>query len=169
MSSAGILRSEVSNYLILADQLKAQFAGIDDETLSDTLEGISQLPDLIQEVIRSSLYDQALIIGLKARLDEMQERLERLKIRFEKKRKLACSTMVSAGLERMQAPDFSLSLRQGPPRLEVLDEGQVPDHFLVPQAPRLDRAGLLNALKRGEVIEGAILVEGEPHIAVRTK
>lgn len=169
MTSAETLHTEVTHYLILADQLKAQFGAIDDETLRDTLEGLSQLPDLIQEVVRSSLYDQVLITGLKARLDEMQERLERLKTRCDKKRALACSTMVSAGLERMQAPDFSLSIRHGPPRLEVVDEAQIPDHFLVPQAPRLDRAGLLNALKRGEAIEGAVLLNGEPHIAVRTK
>lgn len=169
MLTEEILRKETSHYLILADQLKAQFAEIDDETLRDTLEGLSQLPDLIQEVVRSSLYDQVLLSALKARLEEMQERLERLKVRFEKKRALACSTMVSAGLERMQAPDFSVSLRQGPPRLEVLDEALVPDHFLVPQAPRLDRAGILNALKRGEAIEGAVLLEGEAHIQVRTK
>ena len=77
--------------------------------------------------------------------------------------------MVAAHLERMQAPDFSVSLRQGPPRLEVLDEAQIPDLFLVPQAPRLDRAGILHALKRGEAIEGAVLLEGEAHIQVRTK
>jgi hypothetical protein len=169
MESAAILRHEVSEYLILADQLKAQFAEIDDETLRDTLEGISQLPDLIQEIVRSSLWDQILITALKARLEEMQERLERLKTRFDKKRALACSTMVTAGMERMQAADFSLSLRQGQPRLDVLDEAQIPSQFLVPQAARLDRTGLLNALKRGEVIEGAVLLEGEPHIAVRTR
>ncbi len=97
MPTAELVRSEVTNYLILSDQLKAQFAEIDDETLRDTLEGLSQLPDLIQEVVRSSLYDQVLLTALKARLEEMQERLERLKVRFEKKRALACSTMVSGG------------------------------------------------------------------------
>ena len=88
MPTAELVRSEVTNYLILSDQLKAQFAEIDDETLRDTLEGLSQLPDLIQEVVRSSLYDQVLLTALKARLEEMQERLERLKVRFEKKRAL---------------------------------------------------------------------------------
>ena len=120
------LQSHVAEYLILADQLKAQFTEIDDETLRDTLEGLSQLPDLIQEVVRSSLYDQVLLTALKARLEEMQERLERLKIRFEKKRALACSTMVAAHLERMQAPDFSVSLRQRPSPAGGLDQNRNP-------------------------------------------
>ena len=66
MSSAEIIRPEISHYLILADQLKALYQDIDDETLQDTLEGISELPDLIKGLIRSSLDDEALIGALKS-------------------------------------------------------------------------------------------------------
>ena len=41
--------------------------------------------------------------------------------------------------------------------------------MVIPQPPRLDRAGLLSALKRGEVIAGASLIDGKPHLNVRTK
>jgi hypothetical protein len=163
------LRSELHHYLILGDQLKAQYADIDDEALRDTLEGISDLPQLIQEVVRSSLDDETLIGALKARLAEMGERLERFKIRAEKKRALACWAMGSAGLDRLQAEDFSVSLRHGAQRLEIMDEAKVPSEFLVPQPPRLDRSGLLSALKRGQAIEGALLAYGDPHITVRVK
>ena len=44
MPSAEMLHSQLHNYLILGEQLKAQYADIDDETLRDTLEGISDLP-----------------------------------------------------------------------------------------------------------------------------
>src|SRR6185295_13061030 len=166
MSHAEILRSEISHYLILGDQLKAQYGHIDDETLSDTLEGISDLPELIRTIIRSSLDDEALIVALKHRLEDMQERLSRLKTRFEKKRGLACWAMTSADIDKIQAEDFSLSLRQGPARLEISDEEKIPSEFLVSQAPKLDRAGLISVLKRGDVVPGAILVNGEMHIAV---
>ncbi len=164
-----VLKNELSNYLILADQLKAQYGEIDDETLRDTLEGISDLPQLIEEVIRSSLEDEVLIGALKARLEEMGERLSRFKTRVEKKRALACWAMTSAQLDRLQAPDFSASLRTGQSRLEVSDEQTIPGEFFIPQPARLDRAGLTGALKRGVVVTGAALTLGEPHIAVRTK
>jgi len=45
MGSTQFLSTEVSTYLILAEQLKARFGELDDDTLADTLEGISQLPD----------------------------------------------------------------------------------------------------------------------------
>ena len=169
MASVEILRPEISSYLILADQLKAQYGEIDDETLQDTLEGISDLPDLIQEVIRSSLEDEALVTGLKERLGQMQERLARLQARREKKRALACWAMGSAQIDKLQAPDFSVSIRQGPPHLEIVDETTIPEEFYVPQPARLDRIGLTTALKRGQVIQGAQLAQAEPSIAVRVR
>ena len=52
--STHALQSEISTYLILSGELKAQYGEIDDETLCDTLEGLSQLPDLIQGVARTT-------------------------------------------------------------------------------------------------------------------
>ena len=169
MQNADLLRSEISHYLILGDQLKAQYKEIDEEALQDTLEGISDLPDLIRTIIRSSLDDESLIVALKHRLEDMQERLARLKTRFEKKRDLACWAMTNADITKILADDFSLSLRQGPSKLEVVDEERLPREYLVPQPPRLDRTGLLTALKRGDVIPGALLLNGEMHIAVRVR
>ena len=169
MSSAEIIRSEISHYLILADQLKALYQDIDDETLHDTLEGISDLPDLIKGLIRSSLDDEALIGALKERVEDMQARLSRFKDRFERKRELASWAMASAEIAKIQTEDFTLSLRQGPPRLEVSDQDKVPPEYLVPQPPKVDRTGLISALKRGDVIPGTVLVEGQMHVAVRVR
>ena len=169
MPSTEILRSEISHYLILADQLKALYQDIDDETLLDTLEGISDLPELIQGLIRSSLEDEVLISALKQRVEDMQARLSRLKDRFERKRELASWAMTNAEILKMQTADFTLSLRQGPPRLDVIDQEKVPAEYLVPQPPRLDRSGLIGALKRGDVIPGAVLIEGQMHVAVRVR
>lgn len=163
------LRNEVSQYLILADQLKALYRDIDEETLNDTLEGISDLPELIKAVIRSSLEDEILVSALKQRIEDMQARLSRLKDRFDRKRELACWAMTSADIQKIQTEDFTLSLRQGPPRLEVTEEDKIPAEFFLPQPPRLDRVGLINVLKRGDVIPGSILINGEMHIAVRVR
>ena len=77
--------------------------------------------------------------------------------------------MTNAEILKVQTADFTLSLRQGPPRLDVLDQEKVPAEYLVPQPPRLDRSGLIGALKRGDVIPGAVLIEGQMHVAVRVR
>jgi hypothetical protein len=169
MLSDSKIRTEVSHYLILADQLKALYEDIDDDTLRDTLEGISDLPDLVKAIVRSSLDDEVLIGALKQRVEDMQARLSRLKDRFDRKRELACWAMTNAEMAKIQTEDFTLSLRQGPPRLDVTDQEKIPSEFFIPQPPRLDRTGLINALKRGDVIPGSILISGEMHIAVRVR
>ena len=108
MISVDVITTEVSNYLILADQLKALYQDIDDETLLDTLEGISHLPQLIQGLVRSSLDDEALIDALKKRVEDMQARLSRLRDRFERKRELASWAMANAEILKMQTEDLSL-------------------------------------------------------------
>ena len=45
MNSDVILHSELTHYLILANALKERYGELDDETLKDTLEGISDLPE----------------------------------------------------------------------------------------------------------------------------
>jgi predicted DNA-binding protein len=169
MSSPVVLAAETARYGSLAEELRVRFADIDDETLQDTLEGLSELPELLKVIVRSSLLDEAFAVGLKGRLVEMKDRLDRLAERSSRKRELVCQSMIRSGLAKLMAEDFAVSVRQGLPKLEVLDEAKISDPFLIPQPPRLDRAGLLLALKRGAVVEGASLIEGQPHLHVRVK
>jgi len=169
MASPMVLAAEVGRYTSISSKLREDFSGIDDETLTDTLEGLSTLPDLLNALVRSSLEDEALAAALKARIGDMKARLERLEQRQDRKRELVCGAMTHAGLAKLSAEDFSVSLRQGTPRLQVKDESVIPAFFLVPQPPKVDRADLLNALKRGEEVVGAVLEDGIPHIQVRTR
>jgi Gp157 protein len=169
MQPLAVVRNELTNYLILTAHLKEQYADIDDETLADTLEGISGLPEAIEAVVRSSLDDGALIEGLKGRLAELELRLERFKDRHEKKRALARWAMLQAGLEKLMASDFSVGLRKGLEKLEVVDEASIPQTYFVPQPPKLDRKTLTEALKRGTIVSGADLVTGETSLQVRVR
>src|SRR6516164_392493 len=80
------LSIEVSKFQLLRNQLLERYPNTDDETLTDTLEGITDLHEMIAAVIRSALVDEALGFGLRSRLDDMKERLSRLELRGAKKR-----------------------------------------------------------------------------------
>ena len=75
----GSIKSEIPKYLLLKQRLLADYDDLDEETLADTLEGITDLHEMIAAVIRSALVDEALQTGLRIRLEEMRERLIRLK------------------------------------------------------------------------------------------
>ena len=101
------LRFELHRYERLRQKLLDEFPRIDDETLHDTLEGLSTLDALIAEMIRSALVDEALVSGLRLRMDDMKERLSRLEIRGAKKRQLAFEAMSEAGLKKLEQSDFT--------------------------------------------------------------
>jgi hypothetical protein len=169
MISVQTLDFEASTYQALRVRLLAEFPDIDEETLADTLEGITDLNDMISAVIRSALVDEALQSGLRFRVDDMRERLSRLELRASKKRQLALEAMSEAGLAKLEQPDFTASVRAGSPALVVIAEENIPAPYWLPQPPKLDRQTILGELKRGIAIAGAEMSNPKPVLSVRTK
>ena len=163
------LTIELSKYQILKERLMKDYPAADDETVLDTLEGITDLHEMIAAVIRSALVDEALQAGLRAFLEEMRQRLVRLEERGAKKRQLALDALCEVGLKKLEQPDFTAFTRAGLPPLVIATDDDVPAPYWVPQPPKLDRQSLLADLKRGAVIPGVHLGNPKPCLAVRTK
>jgi len=156
-------------YRTLRDRIKTEDPTIDEQTLADTVEGLTDLHEIVTAIIRSALADEALAAGLKGRVADMQGRLERLQDRASKRRQIAKDVMVELDLKKIAAPDFSVSIRPGLPALQVLNEDAVPSIYWQPGEPRLRRQVLLNELKDGAEIEGVALANPEPVLSVRTR
>jgi hypothetical protein len=163
------LKNSVGRYQTTKERLLSVWPEIDDETLMDTLEGITDLHEMIAAVIRSALVDEALHAGLCFRVDDMKERLSRFELRAEKKRQLALDAMCEVGLTKLEQPDFTASARAGPPSLVVIAEDRIPKSYWRPQPPKLDRQAVLAELKRGAEIPGAQMSNSKLVLSVRTK
>jgi hypothetical protein len=156
-------------YRAIRDRLRAEDPQIDEQTLADTTEGLTDLHEILAAIIRAALADEALATGLKGRIAEMEDRLGRLQDRAAKRRQIAKDTMVELDLKKLKAPDFTASIRPGMPALLVIDEAAVPSIYWEPQEPRLNRQGLVADLKQGAEITGVALSNPEPVLSVRTK
>src|SRR5262249_39516653 len=163
------LQTEVRRYQLLRERIIQEFPGADDETIRDTLEGITDLHEMIAAVIRSALVDEALGSGLRARLDDMTERQSRVEVRASKKRELAVQARSETGLTKRGHPDFTASTRAGVPALVVVSEQTIPETYWLTQPPKLDRQALLGELKSGAAIPGVELSNPKPVLMVRTK
>jgi hypothetical protein len=169
MPTATRLKHEMTLHRSLRARLLAEWPEIDGETLTDTLEGITDLHEMIAAVVRSALGDEALQKALRSRMSDMKHRLARLEERGDKTRRLALEAMTDAGLKKLEQPDFTASARAGLPGLVVIAEDLIPETYWAPQSPKLDRQSLLTNLKRGGDVSGTELSNPKPILSVRTK
>ena len=82
MNAPLILELQLHEYL--REKLVEEFRDIDEETLNDTLEGLTNLHEILAAVIRSQQRDGDMVKALKERIGEMRERLKRFEQRIEK-------------------------------------------------------------------------------------
>ena len=169
MTNIQPLKYELNKFKLLRERLLAQIPEIDQETLSDTLEGLTDLNEIVAEVVRSALTDEALASGLSTRLADMKERLDRFETRAKRKRDLAMQTMAEADIGKIEVADFTASTRHGSAALQIHCEEKIPAAYWKPQPPKLDKQGMVAALKSGTLIDGVAIGAPQLQLAVRTK
>jgi hypothetical protein len=108
-------------YRAIRDRIRAEDPQIDEQALADTVEGLTDLHEILGVIIRAALADQALATGLEVRIGEMQARRDRLQERAAKRRQIAKDVMVELDLKKLLAPDFTASIRPGSPFLALLN------------------------------------------------
>lgn len=160
---------ETTRYQRLKEQLIVEHSDIDEETLADTLEGLTDLNEIIAATIRSALEDEVVYGALKTRLDDIRARRDRIKQRAQTKRALCAMALSEAGLSKVLAPDLTISLRPSPPQLIIEDESRIPPIYWRTPAPELSRRELTSALKSGDHVPGAHLGEPGLSLTVRVK
>ena len=163
------LTRELSHYEYFRERLAAQFPEADEETLLDTLEGMTELHEMIAAVVRARLDDLTLVAALKSRISDMQERLSRIGHRADVMKDVVVTVMDRAGINKISEADFTLTLRPISPPLKITNEGLIPEEFWRPQSPRLDKRELINVLKEGNSVPGAVLGNGGLTISVRSR
>ena len=141
----------------------------DEDAIRDTLEGETNLHELLGAVMGEIRECEIMMAGL----DDMTKRLgERRGIfgrRIERLRAAIERGMAVGDIKTLQLADATLSLRAVAPGLEIVDEAKIPARFWKAQDPKLDKSALKAALKDGEQIEGATLGNGGITLSVRRK
>jgi hypothetical protein len=168
MTQVHRLTFETAKFVELKRRILEQYQDVDEVTLRDTLEGATNLRETLAALVRSALEDEAMCDGLKALVETMRTRLDRLEIRAINKRRAVLEAMETVDLAGFVEPDFTVSLRKTPSSVLIDDEDKIPRQFLVPQPPRLDRRGILAALAAGAAIPGAKLSVPRNSLSVRT-
>ena len=163
------ITNSLTAYQVIRERILSLETDVDEETLADTLEGLTDLHEVVAAVVRSALLDEAMAEGLRGHIATLQDRLRRLTERADARRQIARDAMLQVDIRKITAPDFTVSVRPGSPALVVVDEAAIPADYWVPREPRLDRLGLIDDLKKGDVVAGVTLSNPEPVLSVRVR
>lgn len=153
----------------LREGLLRDHPDIDEETLSDTLDGITGAKDAAASLIRESNEDAAQAHGLGEYIAALESRKARLIDRAAKRKAAALTLLQEIGERRLERPEFTASVTPGRPKALVSDAGCLPAQFLRPQPPKPDLNAIKDALSAGEIVPGAMLSNAEPFLTVRVR
>ena len=106
-------------------------AGYDDQTIADTLSGESA-------EIEAKIQDYGFIIRNKtAFADSIEMEINRLTERLDVERKRVkaiednlLKSMLTCGFTTIEAPNFTVSVKQNPEKVDVIDVGLIPKQYM---------------------------------------
>lgn len=149
----------------LADMQKLQDMELDDQTLMDTLEGLSgELEVKATNVAMFVRNLESSAEAIKAAEKAMAERRKAIEAKAERIRQYLLENMQRTGITKIESPYLAIGLRKNPPSVEVIDQALIPDEYFdipEPPAPTLNKNRLKDDLKAGVIVEGAKLFQGQ--------
>jgi hypothetical protein len=140
------LERETKAAELLCEQLKA-LGEQDEELIRDTIEGQTNLREILADMAQADGEDDALVDGLAAYIKKMQDRKARIEHRSDIRRSLMAVAMEVAELPKLETAAGTISRKAVAPKVVVVEEADLPPQFFAPQPPKLDKTALTRALK----------------------
>lgn len=137
----------------------------DEELRLDTLEGETNLFEILTRLLAVEREANSMQAAIKARVADLQARAERQSKTQAAMRALMLRLLVAAGQQKVPLIEATISVTKGRESVEIVDEAALPDDvWKVRREP--DKTAIKERLAVGEV-PGAALKVGEPTLMVR--
>jgi hypothetical protein len=143
---------------------------LDEQLKLSTLEGETELNELVSLLLAQNEDDEGVIASLKKQREDRKEREQRMERRIEARKNAIISLMDCAQITKLPLPEATVSIRTILPRLKIVDPKALPDAFTIEEVVRKpDTDAIEAAVERGASIPGVILTNGGASLTVRRK
>ena len=164
MSNLPALYTLADEYL--QDVAKLQDLDLDPQTIADTLEGMGgSLEAKATNVAMFVRNLESLADQIKQAELQMTVRHNLLMERASRIRQYLLENMQRTGITKIDSPWFKIALAKNPPSVVVDDEDTLkfahPEFVKVVTTESIDKAAVKEAIKAGQIVEGARLVQAD--------
>jgi Siphovirus Gp157 len=142
----------------------------DEDALSDTLEGVSDLKDVAARLCESIADAEAMAESIGARMKLMKDRKARYEAKADERRRILADILATAEESLVRLPNCTVTLTTTARGVVVTDPAQIPPEFLrspPPGEPKPDLKAIGAALKDGKAVPGCELGGGIPSVQIR--
>lgn len=165
MSTLYELTADFQRILAVADD-----PDIDPQVITDTLEAIEGEFDWKAEQYGKVIRElESRVLVLKAEEKRLKDRRTAAETNISRMKQSLQEAMIATNKRKIPTDLFTFSIRRNPASV-VMDEQyieNIPDAYLIPQEPKLDRAKLRDDLKAGIAPEGIAHLEYSESLMIR--
>ncbi|CAG9172505.1 siphovirus Gp157 family protein [Cupriavidus respiraculi] len=142
---------------------KLQDMDLDEQTIVDTLEAESGLVEKSQSVAFVVRNLEAFADAIKAEADAMADRAKRVRNRADAVRKYLHTCMNLAGVQKIEHPQFTISVRKNPVSVQIDGVDLIPKDYMreIPAKYEPDKKLIKQAIEEGFAVPGASLTRTE--------
>lgn len=150
----------------LQDLEKLSDLDLPEEVVRDTIEGLQgDMQEKCTNVAAFIRNTESLADQIKQAEQAMAARRKALESRADRIRQYLLENMQRTGITKIDSPWFKIALANNPPSVVVDDEDTLkfayPEFVKVVTTESLDKAAIKEAIKAGQIVEGAHLVQAE--------
>ena len=140
----------------------AQNPDIDEQAIKDTLEAIQgdieEKADGYAKVIKELDGETD---KLTAEIKRLTDRKNTIQNNIAYMKQSLTSAMTVTGNTKFRTDLFSFNIQKNPPALVVDDEKAIPQEYLIPQEPKVDKKAIIDFLKNGNKVPYAHIEQSE--------
>lgn len=138
---------------------------VDEQTLANTLEALEGEIEIKATSCAAHIQNlDAFAEMVKDASAKLAARAARIQRKSDWLRSYLLNQMRGAGISKIKAPEFTVSIRKNPASVLIGEHAAIPTEYMVQPAPppaRPDKKKLKEALERGTVIDGVALEQTE--------
>lgn len=164
LRSAGLIDNSLRQRLL---EQFGEAIGDDDKCLTDTLDGISDLPAAVDLALQAMAEADQLAAAAKARATDLNRRASAASARSDRIRAALTWAMLDSGRQKIVVTEGTVSVKKGGQVVVIDGVEDLPAEYLRIIPPEPDKTAIKKALAAGVVIPGATLEVGPATIQIR--